>query len=282
MLVYVFHISALVACLLYAISSSLYVNSLNARGTDRVTKSERLAKASLCCALFFHIVFVVFLVLVEPEKGISALLSFPSTLTLMSLFLITLFLSLESRFRLTFLGALVSPLAFCLLLGASIVFHMSHEGEELAGLDVFLTTHWLSLVGANVLLGFAFSVSVAIVIQEWNLRRKRFGVVQQKLPPLVVMDSLQSRFLALGFFLLLIGVSSGFAVAGDRGATFSEIDPRLLTTAATTIVYGLAIGGQLFSGWHGLRSAWLSIVGFSTVIVSFFAVNLFGSSFHSF
>jgi ABC-type transport system involved in cytochrome c biogenesis permease subunit len=83
----------------------------------------------------------------------------------------------------------------------------------------------------------------------------------------------------LPFMTLVIVLGSVWAsVAWGR---FWAWDPKETASLFTWLIYAGYLITRLLFKWHGSRSAWILILGFAAVLVTFFG-NLFFSGLHSY
>jgi cytochrome c-type biogenesis protein CcsB len=144
-----------------------------------------------------------------------------------------------------------------------------------------LQSRWNYIHIPVVILGYvaffvAFAAAVLYLIQERELKAKR--VFHNQLPSLEVCDDLAYRSLAVGFPLMTLGILSGalWAQAQDKWGGWG--DPKILITFLTWLIYLILIHYRLIAGWRGKKAAYLSIVGFLGVVVTFFSYS--GATFH--
>jgi ABC-type uncharacterized transport system permease subunit len=214
--------------------------------------------------------------------GVSGLEpSFASTLYLISCFVVGLFLVLRRRFSIEPLGAFVSPLAVLFLLASGILFHFERTGIAPAPRGSLLWFHISTTLLGHVAFVFAFGVSLALIIQETLIKKKKSFKLQKKLPAVIVLDSLNALILSMGFVLMVCGVLSGVIFALSQSMDLLTADNRLFWSLVTLTVYAVLLFGRSFKGLRGKRAAWYSVAGFCTVLASFLSMAVMGSGFHA-
>ena len=97
-----------------------------------------------------------------------------------------------------------------------------------------------------------------------------------------VCDDLAYKSLAIGFPLITLGIVSGALWAQALSGITWIRDVKVLLSFVTWFVYLFLIHYRLIAGWRGKKAAYLAIVGFVGVLLTFLAVNPFGSGFHTF
>jgi ABC-type transport system involved in cytochrome c biogenesis permease subunit len=138
-----------------------------------------------------------------------------------------------------------------------------------------------------VFLGFAalfiaFVAAVMYLLQERELKSKHPTIFHNRLPSLELCDDLAYKSLAIGFPLITLGIVSGALWAQALAGITWIRDVKVLLSFVTWFVYLLLIHYRLIAGWRGRKAAYLAIVGFVGVLLTFLAVNPLGSGFHTF
>ena len=72
----------------------------------------------------------------------------------------------------------------------------------------------------------------------------------------------------------------GFAYASIVWRSPWNWDPKEIFSLVTWIIYA-SLHERLAVGWRGRRAAWLSIFGFSAVLITFLGVNLLLKGHHA-
>lgn len=129
------------------------------------------------------------------------------------------------------------------------------------------------------LLGYAFftasfASAALYLMQERNLRRKRWGPLYYRLPPLEVLDTWSGRFVYLGFPLLTLGMCAGLFFAHVTWQTFWESDPKVLFTVFVWLFYAGYLLVRKLGGWGGRKAAWWAVIGVTGLLINYFVVNL--------
>src|SRR5436853_54049 len=121
----------------------------------------------------------------------------------------------------------------------------------------------------------AFAAAVMYLIQERALKSKHSIRFYTWLPSLDICDDLAYRSLAIGFPLITLGIITGALWAQAVWGVWAR-DAKVLFSFLTWLVYMLLIFYRLIAGWRGRKAAYLSIVGFIGVLVTFLGANYFG------
>jgi cytochrome c-type biogenesis protein CcsB len=104
----------------------------------------------------------------------------------------------------------------------------------------------------------------------------------QSLPSLAQLDVIVYRAVAIGLPLITIGIITGAAWAKEAWGAYWQWDPKETAALATWIVYLAYMHLHTRSAWRGLRTNWVSVVGFAIVIFTYLGVNIFISGLHSY
>jgi ABC-type transport system involved in cytochrome c biogenesis permease subunit len=114
------------------------------------------------------------------------------------------------------------------------------------------------------------------IIQERELKNKRFGTIFYRLPSLDTCDSIGSRSMAIGFVLLTLGILAGLWFTHARYGVYWQGGPLEIFSIATWVIYLLLIQTRVTAGWGGRAGALASIVSFLIVVCSLVGVRYLG------
>lgn len=201
-------------------------------------------------------------------------------LSFFAFLLVATYLIVQVRLQTRILGSFVSPLAVLFMFMSSIIPEtgMGRAGVLQSGWVVF---HVSTLFLANVMFALACMAGVMYLLQERQIKRKSFGYLFSRLPPLQRLDKINYHCLLVGFPLMTIGLVTGFGYASLIWRKTWSGDPKEILSLVTWLIYAILVHERLTVGWRGRRSAWLSIVGFAAVLVTFLGVNLFLQGHHT-
>lgn len=148
-------------------------------------------------------------------------------------------------------------------------------GEHVGQVDGISGGFLLWHVGvAMIAYGCLFIASVAgalYLVQEGNLRRKRWGRLYYRLPSLEDLDNWAVRFAWLGHPLLTLTMISGLIQA--HGLWMLD-DPKIFFTVLLWLLWGGYLLMRHLRGWGGRRAAWVSLVGLVGILANWFLINL--------
>ena len=228
----------------------------------------------------FH---TLFLVQQYVALGAAPVLSLKSALGFFAWTVSGAYLLFQLRFRLRVLGSFIAPLAAVLMLAST-----SLPGTEAAVIhpllkSVWLPIHVLTVFAGDGMFALAFAASVMYLLQERQIKRKRFGTLYSRLPSLETLDAINHRALVWGFPLLTLGMVTGAVYAQQALGSYWRWDPKE--------VWSLITWGLYLVYFHCRKSPWnrwadlAHLLALIALLTTFFLVNLLpklGSILHSY
>jgi cytochrome c-type biogenesis protein CcsB len=207
--------------------------------------------------------------------------TFGEALLLLAWALVAAFLLLIWRYPIKILGALVAPLATVMVSGALLL------PRRPGAVSPLLQGFWLTVHICLTLMGYAALAlaglgGILYLIQERQIKSKRFGFFYRRLPSLSQLDNLNYWCLTIGFPLLTGGIISGFLYAQHTLGRFFNWDPKEILTLIAWLIYAVLLHERLTVGWRGRRAALLAICGFLVLLCTLVGANLWLSGYHSF
>jgi cytochrome c-type biogenesis protein CcsB len=259
------------ALLLFALSLGLTLIAAVAFVVDVTSGGERVRRVALGALTAAFALDSIALVARFVSSGSAVLNSFHDQLSLLAWLIVGCYLALQARIRLDVLGALVSPLAFLLMLSSYLVFSGTAE------LPPELRTAWLPAHVAPAFLGYAIlvlasCVSLVYLLQERRLKAKRPSRLR-RLPSLETLDELNYRCVAWGFALFTIGIVTGSLLAKATWGAFWSWEPVQVLSMLAWLVYAVLLQARSL-GWRGRRAATLTLAGFALLLVTLLSLNL--------
>ncbi len=214
-------------------------------------------------------------------SGYLPVAAFGDALLLFDWVLVAAFLLLNWRYPIRVLGALVAPLAALIIYGALILPRGQGTISPLLR-GFWLMAHIGLTMGGYATLTLNFLGGVFYLIQERQLKAKRFGFFFRRLPSLSQLDTLNYWCLSIGFPLLTAGIITGSLYEQHTLGRFWSWDPKEILTLLAWLIYAVLMHERLTVGWRGRRAAWLAICGFLVLLATFVGANLWMSGYHSF
>jgi cytochrome c-type biogenesis protein CcsB len=177
------------------------------------------------------------------------------------------------------IGAFATPFAFLAMAYASFSPNIATRIQPLLPA---LQSNWLIAHVFTCFLGYAaFAVSTSLSIM-YLLKKKAQTGLWSYFPILPVLNDLIYQTIVIGFLLLTVGIATGAVWAHSAWGTYWSWDPKETWSLITWLLYAALLHARMIKGWQGSRVAWLSIIGFSCVLFTYFGVNFILSGLHSY
>lgn len=177
--------------------------------------------------------------------------------------------------------ALTALLAGITLLTA----HMSWMNPEITNLVPVLKSYWLTIHVATITASYGFLglgtmlafLNLCIMIFRNPENQIRVNLTLRELSLIIEMT------LIVGLILLIIGNFLGGIWANESWGRYWGWDPKETWTLVTVIVYSFILHmGLIPSLKSSFSFNFMSMIGFSTVIMTYFGVNYYLSGLHSY
>jgi len=243
----------IVSVTLYAVAVGSFFRQLF-RGGNR---PAFWAALSLGLGAVAHAAFVVAIVI---HDGPSTFEQLHAILAAGSLLLTGIYLATMRRYRLTMLGAFITPVTMFMLLAAGIGARAAHvtSGVRSALLPFHIIVNTLGIVA----FALAFAVAIAYMIQEQRLRQRELTGIFQRLPALDTLDSLGLRLTTIGFSLSTIGVLTGSLWVVRTGPGHVQFSPGQGFAILSWLFFATVLLFRAVAGWRGRRAAQGTVLGF--------------------
>ncbi len=232
-------------------------------------RSDLLVKVAVWVAGAGFLSHTAALILAIIDTGQVPIMTFRDAMSFFSWGLVLVFLVVGLKRGLQVLGAFILPLAFLSLVSATLA------PVEAGTMTPVFQTVWihvtLSILGT---IGFAvaFVAGLMYLMQERMLKAKQFNVLNFKLPPLDFLDTLNQRSILFGFPLLTLGILTGAVSAQLTIGSYLSWNPEQVWALITWVFYFAVLMGRVTVGWRAKRAAYLTIVGFAGVILTFIGI----------
>jgi cytochrome c-type biogenesis protein CcsB len=102
------------------------------------------------------------------------------------------------------------------------------------------------------------------------------------LPSLAQLDVIVYRAVALGLPLISIGIITGAMWAKEAWGAYWQWDPKETAALFSWIIYLAYMHLHTRHAWRGLRTSWVSVIGFVSIIFCYLGVNIWISGLHSY
>ena len=227
--------------------------------------------------LFMLLGFLIHTLLVLQQAAVlihAAVIGLFDVLVLLSWSLVGLSLLLQSRIRLRILLGII--LVIVLAIGGIALLLPRYFSKVIPSINVFsFGTHiFLSLMG-YASFAVALLSGLMYLVLDRQLKLKVSNAFFERLPPLESLEWINFRSLWAGTILLGLGLVSGLVWAYWAGIALSLKDSKVVATCVTFVVYGVILYIRSTARWRGRKVAYLSVLGFTCVLITFIMMNYF-------
>lgn len=258
----------------YLISTLGYIVSL-------LVRRVQFAKVSAGVLLVAFVLHTISLISKFLDSGYLSVTGIHDALSLFAWILCGIYLALQLRTKTRVLGAFISPVAFLLMIVASVGL-----GGTVPLPDVLrgglVTAHILLSVAGEALFSLASCAGAMYLIQDRLIKHKSIGSFSRLLPSLRELDRINHICLLWGFPLLTLGVVVGSIWARTIWGSHWQWDPKQVWTLAAWLLYALLLHQRLAIGWKGHRVALFSLLAFILLLIGFVVEKAFFTTVHSF
>jgi cytochrome c-type biogenesis protein CcsB len=225
----------------------------------------KIALAMVACGFVCHTLFLVWLGIERwhfPITNLSESLCFFAWCISLS------FMVANFRYRVNALGTFILPLVSVLTILSQLIWEENHSIPPL------LKSGWVYFHSSVAFLAYAaffltFISGILYLVQEKELKEKKFRFLYFRLPSLQVCDELLRRSLYVGFVAMSLTIVSGAFWAQQAWGRFWSWDPKETASLITWGIYFILINYRLSSKWRGRRAAYISIIGFASILFTF-------------
>ena len=259
---------------LYLTSALLYVAFLmrNSKGFQR-------AGSSLFMAGFLIQLGAVLARYVQ--AGYTPITTYYESLSFFALCISGFFIFLNIRYRIGTLGGLIAPVV-CIMLVWALTFPSAVRPLPPALKSFWLPLHTVFAFLGNAIFFTGFLVSLVYLVLERRIKRKNIQSFSTLYPSLETLDVVNYKCMSYGFPFLTIGIITGSIWAEYAWGSYWNWDPKEVWSLVTWIVYAILIHNRLTIGWRGRKTAYLMILGFISVAVTFLGVSFLLGGLHSY
>jgi cytochrome c-type biogenesis protein CcsB len=201
------------------------------------------------------------------------------SLSMAALALGAMFLWVRYKFNLKMLG-LFTALILSITMLAVLLLPDTQTPPNEAFKGIWFYCHIILIFAGDATLGLACGAGILYLLQEQGIKDRNPGFFFKRLPSLDFLDNVSHACITTGFFLLTLGLVTGFVYAKVLWGRFWSWDFKELFSMGAWLVYAVLLHMRLYAGWRGRRSAIMTIVGFGIIVFTFLGVNLFLGGHH--
>ena len=187
--------------------------------------------------------------------------------------IVLLYLYMERRYKNRTIGVFILPLAFLALAYASL---SPNVPSAIQPLLPALKSNWLIAHVIACFIGyaaFAIAFGMSLMYLAKNNDETPTGRLTALFPSPRVLDELTYQMVMFGFLFLTVGIITGAVWANSAWGRYWGWDPKETWSLITWLVYAAMLHFRLMRGWQGKRIAYISIIGFLAVMITYFGVN---------
>jgi ABC-type transport system involved in cytochrome c biogenesis permease subunit len=250
-----------IAALLYAGAAAGYAIFF---ARPRHARAARFGYALLAAGFVLHAISIG---LACKEFGGAEFFTLRGGFVTMAWLVAGAYLLLQRSYHLPSVGAFITPLILVVLVPALFGTPGNPGVAPETVRNPSVTVHIVTAVLGVALFGIAFGVALMYLLQEREVKGKKFGALFSRLPSLDTLDRLNQRLIRLGFLVFTVAIVAGAITANAVWKTAYTWDPQIIRSVLIWMLYGAMV--QLrHTGWHGRRYAVLTMIGFVLVIGS--------------
>ena len=189
--------------------------------------------------------------------------------------IVLLYLIVEWRIKSKHIGAFVVPFAFLSMAFASFSPNVTSRIQPLIPA---LQSNWLISHVITCFFGyaaFALACGLGFMYLIKGLERaENSGPFLRLLPHREILEELTYHSVVIGFIFLTLGIITGAVWAYSAWGSYWSWDPKETWSLITWLVYAAMLHFRFVWGWSGKKLAIMSLVGFASVLFTYFGVNL--------
>jgi cytochrome c-type biogenesis protein CcsB len=260
---------------IFNITFSAYIRGLFLAALALFSRHKAISFTSLASMLIGTLTLTAYIILRWQDAGRAPFSNMFESLVLFAWAIVAVYLILRIRINIPVLSAAVALLALLVLAYASAFFE-----SDIKPLMPALQSNWLSVHVFTCFLGYAgFAISFLSSIGYLIAARSGSKIAAATRESL---DIVTAKTISFGFLFLAIGIITGAVWANSAWGTYWSWDPKETWSFITWLIYAVYLHCRYMHGWHGKRSAWISVIGFASVIFTYIGVNFLLPGLHSY
>lgn len=130
--------------------------------------------------------------------------------------------------------------------------------------------HVLPAIVAYTALMIAAIYGVLHLLARRDLKRHRFGLLFDRLPPLERLGLMNTHAMLAGFIFMTLSIVSGMLLLDRTGLGSGPFEAKILVKilagSAAWVIFGVALGGRWLWKWDYARMARVTLAGFVLVV----------------
>jgi cytochrome c-type biogenesis protein CcsB len=222
----------------------------------------------------------------------------------------------EGVYRVRTVGGFVYAFAVLTMAMAAMFFSVGPEALQPALNSYWRQIHVTSMITASALLGIGCVLTLLYLVRERSERRALAALGSRMPPPIMggavgvdtppdyvppdeepvvvgadrrgvlpsaeTLDRLAYRFIAFGFPIWTFGTICGAIWAQNAWSRYWGWDPKETWSFITWVIFAGYLHARATNGWKGRRAAVIALVGFVSLFITYYVVNLWIAGLHSY
>ena len=168
-------------------------------------------------------------------------------------------------------GAFVVLLVFCLQSYA--VWFIDADLKQAVQLVPALRSNWLLIHVSMAIISYSAFATAAGAALTYIVKHNLKGRLTSILPSGAAIEEFMFRAVAVGFPFMTLVLITGAIWAQEAWTKAWSWDPKETWALITWLVYAAYLHVRVQRGVRGITMAWLSLVGFVVVLITFMGVN---------
>jgi cytochrome c-type biogenesis protein CcsB len=275
--------------LLVAVALAAYTAGALALLVYFFSRRERLATIGAWLAIVGCVAQFVQLVVRYETTGVWPLLNLYGSLSLFTAMSVAIYIGFAFRYRLWFAGGFVLALA-AIFLAYGVTWYEGTMPPVPSLQSYWAKIHVPIVVSSYAAFLVSFVFSCIYLLKYYAERRlakqsQPPGAVARwlgALPSLPQLDVIVYRAVAIGLPLISIGIITGAMWAKEAWGAYWQWDPKETAALFSWIIYLAYMHLHTRHAWRGLRTNWVSVIGFVSIIFCYLGVNIWISGLHSY
>jgi cytochrome c-type biogenesis protein CcsB len=195
------------------------------------------------------------------------------SLVFFALMIALIYYVIETKYDQKSIGAFAMPLAALSMAYASLSPNIS---DRIQPLLPALKSNWLTVHVVTCFIGYAafaiaFGLGMMYLIKGGKDNQE--DTFRSRIPQSRILDELIHQMVLFGFLFLSAGIISGAVWANSAWGRYWGWDPKETWSLITWFVYAILLHVRFMRGWRGKRIAVFSMIGFISVLITYFGVN---------
>lgn len=181
---------------------------------------------------------------------------------------------LYAKYRRPLIGLFISPFMVAALITA--IFYPPTIAPSYPVVDsIWRIVHLPFMVLGTTFLVAAFVASIMYLIQEGQLKKKKFGFIFQRFPALDTIGAINNTSLYIGYYFYTVGVALGFVWMLQNNLEEILSSAKIIFSMLTWVLYTALIIVKKIKPLSQKQTAQWTIIGFILIIVTYFGVASF-------